>query len=261
MVLRFFSARHSLSVPTGTALTFLTPPVGGDIRGNDRILIGVRTQAGADAQRVRVTSPDWGPRQRQFPPLGQGGAVAGMRTTWLEYPEMLQKNQVARVAATHDNVGAQVQTYDLLYIEFGDNELPAGLLGTVGKGHDMFITGIAFNGSMPAIPTASQRMEQDSGTIWWPTAMAGQGVGIPNIQITYPESDGQGPQAPANSDVLQESMFTRVAPLQQINNGDTVDLFAEDQSGGSINAWIQFQMSMNGALPAARFAPPFGTFP
>ncbi len=150
MVLRFFTARHSLSIPSGDTLAFLTPPEGGDLRGNNRIMIGLRTQAGDNVQRYRANSADWGPRIREFAPIGQGSTIAGQRTNWLKHPEFVNKNQIVQIAATQNSGVNELTTADALYIEFGDQELPAALMATVGKGHDMFITGIANNGAMPA---------------------------------------------------------------------------------------------------------------
>lgn len=261
MVLRWVSTRHTANIATGAALQALAPPGAGDIRGNVRYLAGIRTQGGADAQRYQVTSPDWGARILEVPPQGQGGLVAGLRTTWLPYLQKVNVNQIVNAFATQ-NVGiAQVTTVDLLYLE---GTIPQILESSVGKLHCQFMTGTANAGVMPGAgaPTAAQRLNQEVNSVWAPIRMAGVTATTGNMQITYPEADGQGPQAPCNLDVLQDHPWTDIPPMTFANAGDTVDLGVEDIAAAVTNAWIMWvQVEGGTTLPANRFSPMFGTTP
>jgi len=260
MVLRYFQALHSALIPTGTTLGLLAPPTGGDIRGNQRILYATMTQAGADIQRIRVDSPDWGARQLQLPPAGQDGAVAGMRTQYLEHPQLVNKNQTVNVNAAQNSGVNQTTIVILLYME---GDIPAAVMAAVAEVHDLFFSGIDTPTVFPSVATDSQRLEQEAGSVWWPIAAAGQSSGgSPRHQITYPEADGQGPQYPANDDVLQERMWTEVVPIQPVNNGDTVDWFASSAAGGvTADGWVRFVKGTATTIPTVRFAPPYGNMP
>jgi len=260
-ILRWTSRRHSASIADGTAPLALTPPANGDSVGNSRLLIGVRTQAGADIQRILVNSPDWGPRSLEIPPIGQGGSIAGMRTDWLPHPQFIGKNQLVNYLATQNSGGAQTVTVDGMYIEYGEGMLPASIQATVAELTDMFFSGTANSGQMPTIPSATVSLEVGSGSVYSPIALAGVGAGIPNMQISYSDADGQGAQAPMNTDVLQESMWTNVPPLSNVNNNDNVDMFVEDQSASAFVGWVRLQKLTGGKVNMNRFSPPFGTFP
>jgi len=256
MVLRFVTRRHSASIATGTPLLALTPPAGGDIRGNPRYLVAIRVAAGADMQRIFVSSPDWGARQLQVPPKGQGGGIAGLRTHFLEHPQLVNINQEVNVSATQDSAGAQTETVDLLYLE---GTIPAAILATVAKLHDMFLSGTATSGAFPSAPSAAQRMQQVAASVWSPIAIAHVGADADsNVQITFPEADGQGPQVAGNSDVLEEFQYQETPPMQVVNNGDTIDVFAQDTSGSAFQTWIRFVMLENGQVPLNRYTPMFG---
>ena len=122
----------------------------------------------------------------------------------------------------------------------------------------MFLSGVANNGAPPSVASASQRMQQEAGSKWWPIGLTGVGVGAPTIAITYPDADGQGAQAALPQDVYQESMWTRVPPMTQVNNGDTIDVFVEDQSGSAFDAFVSNLMDEGGTIPT-RFNGDFGS--
>lgn len=256
MVLRFQTSRH-----TGTIiqdeLTFLAPPEGGDVAGNGRLLMGVRSQVGANKIRSQVSTSDWGPRVYETMPKGQGGAIDGLRTDWLLHPQFIKKNQTIRLAEQQDSAGVQAQVTDLLYIE-SDN-FPKALMDSAAEITALFFGGTASIGEFGATANASQKLEQEEGSAYWPIAMGGVGTPGSNAQITYPAADGIGPQVPLNGATYQERTWSTFAPLAPIFNADTVKMFVESNGATPFTAFLLMVKGTKDTFSMKRS--PYGTIP
>jgi len=248
MVLRYVSVVHSASIAQNLLLN-LTPPAGGDIRGNPRYLAGVHVTAGDDTIRVHVSSPDWGPRVYDSPPMGVGGAIDGLGQDNPFHLMKVSNNQEVNVACQQDSLGAQTVSVRLTYLE---GTLPAQLAGMVGELTTLFFEGFASAApGFGSVPGATVRLQVEANSTWWPIAISGVGGGSANsAAITYPEADGQGPIAPIQSDVLQQTGWTAVPPLKPVKNGDNVDMSVDDGGAGlAFDAIVLLIRSDGGAMP------------
>jgi len=254
--IQFSEFLHSASIATGTTLQSVN--ASGDTDGRPRWLAGVRTEVGADMQRIHLESDSWGNRVIGMPPPGAGGALIGPRTTWLPRLIPVKDRQAVRSFATQDNVGAQTTAFTAIYLADNSGDgLPAVLQARVAMMHTEFRSGTATNGSFPPKSSATATaiaLNENDGIQWIPSWSAAVGT-LVQARWGYPLDRGQGPTIGGASDVFEENTWQPINWAQTITPGDNLDLLAQDASGSAVSAWLWMLKDNAGLVPHDAYWP------
>jgi len=257
--MRFEEFQHTATIETGLSDAPLVVNDNDDVQGQDRWLYGVRTEEGADLQRIKLTSDAWGRRELSFPPVGTLGDIAGTRIRKFPFLEHVQENQIVRSAAAQNGAGPEQVSFTCLYI-FG--RLPAAMIPMVKPQHVQYARGTASNGIFPDSdnPSAQFKMLRESfDQLWLPlqaTAISIDNASdILDMKIRHPRDQGGGPPVAGQPDVLQENAWQVLPPLEMIAGNDTVDELVRDDAAGDFDAYIHFVDAAAAPIPMEEMIP------